>query len=385
MAIMFFALPGIVAGKFEKKLIQAGVYEQSIASPEKKWGAIRYTNLTIGQDSENAIDTITLHFTAANLFSTTLESLEINGLYISGDVDINGNLSIKGLETSPNLKTLASLKARQIHIKNANFSILSAHFGGLRGVVNIYGQREDDAMVWTGNIDSRQEQLELIAKLNAQTNDSGRWIADIEIENAKLERSFGKFTRVSGASQYAGMDDTWQTLNTELNAGGFTAYDTSWQNAAITINATRDNTETYISAKSSGIEGIELNIDADLTLNKIDWNARIYSPTGQKLIQYLSSHNMMPLEKRTADAVADKKGVTVQLKPNKNSLIFRINNQQEELDIKGKIEKTKSRNFRSVFLSNNGIEDANCIKRGAEKYLCHIEFYNENGQYSLNN
>jgi len=340
----------------------------------------------MGQDGENTIDAITLTFTPTTPFSRDIETLEINGVYLSGDINIDGKVSLKGLETLPTLPALSQLNAKQISLKNINLSFLSAHFGGLRGVVNINGNHEDDAIIWNGTIDSRQDQLELVAKLNAQTNDSGRWIADFEIENAKLERSFGKFTRVSGGATYAGSGHKWKSLKGELSAGGFSAYDTMWQNAAITIDATPKLTKTYISAKSSGIEGLELNIDTTLSLKKIDWSARIFAETGQQMIRYFQSHNMLPINEKDLKKMQSLQNVTLHLKPTSKSLIFKVSNDDQEIDIKGKIDNINGNNFTALFTTSeqlsNTISGAKCtINKAKKRQLCRMNIIRKNHKY----
>ena len=373
-----------VDGKIRKSLTEYNINQQLLPEPEKRFGAIRYKNISLSEEGETAIDTLTLTFSPFNW--ATIESINIDGLFLSGEIDINGKLSIKGIDK---LSLNPSDKIKTISIKNANFSLLSAHLGGIRGTMNISAAREDNVLVWSGNIDSRQDQFELISKFNGQMNENSSWINDFEIENAKLERSTAKFTRTFGSASWQGDDTGWKKLTAELNAGGFTAKQSAWKNAGITIEANPKGIKYTIGAKSVGLEELELNIEALYTKKSLAWNANIHSPTGGQLLTYLLRNKYMPFDKENFEQIFQTKNTNLIIKSRSNNLIFSINNEEQNTLIKGKIEKINEHTSKITTTASSDYisteKGVTCVDNEETKNLCTFEIIQKDGAYTLKN
>lgn len=320
---------------FQETMLQNGFEITNIEKIEKRIGAIRYHNLTFGSEEKTSINTLDIQYKP--LLYNNIIKLSASGLFLSGELDINTNLTLKGIKNFDSIFGETKSFPDEISLKDINISLLSAHFGGIRAIANVSGQRENNAIIWTGNIDSRQNQLELIGKINAQSNNSGTWVTDIDIENAKLERNFGKFTRVNGKVQISGKGNTWNSLNAQLNAGAFITHGMSWQNANISIDASEQKSKVLIEAQSSGIKDLELNVESTLKPNQIIWTANIHAQTGKELLDYLNRHKLTPFSNDHIETISELKDLNTTIIPHKNTLIFEIKDETQNIDIKGKI------------------------------------------------
>ena len=370
---------------FRKHLKTYGIASSKVPPPEKRIGALRYKAIAFSEEGETSIDVLTITFSPLKWGS--VKSIDIDGLFLSGELDINGRLSIKGLPPISGIFNLTN-NLETLSISDLNFSILSAHIGGIRGNANIAANREETAFVWTGNIDTRQEQLELIAKFNGQINQNGKWFNDLEIENAKLERGFGKFTRVHGLANWNGDKQRWKELRAELNSGGFIANGTAWKNAAIAIQGSPAGLKSKIEAKSAGIEELELSIDSLYQDKKLSWSADIHSPTATQLINYFSTNNMMPVKTEGFGSLKDKKDINLRLFTKENSLIFNIKNQSQEIDIKGKIERKSINTIDLAYTSkeplNISVKGNKCTKTKPSKLpVCRFQLTQDDTGYIL--
>ncbi|MFK7839173.1 MAG: hypothetical protein AB8B83_02485 [Bdellovibrionales bacterium] len=377
--------PLFVTKTIRDKLINIGFNEASITNPENKWGGVRFKNLKFGDQQQNSIDQTTFYYNALNIFNKTLEKIELNNVYVSGNINIDGQISINGMPQIPTLNELSPHQFNEISIKNLNVSFLSAHFGGMRGIINLNAINSGDIMTWNGNIDSRQDQIEIIAKINAQTRQNSQWIIDIDIENAKLERNFGKFTRVHGSINAQGNKNQLKTFNTSLNAGAFNTYNTKWQNASITINKKPNKKmKAIIDAKSTGFEGLELNAEAILENTSINWIADIYSDNGETLLNYLFFNNLIPLKKDDLKFIKGYKDINLRLKPEQKRLIFNIKNELQNIDIKGRISK-KDNNKHTVLYTHDKRLPANpdFCQTHNKNHICEFEMIFKQGRYIL--
>jgi hypothetical protein len=332
--LLLFKSADFAHNSIQKELLKSGFAMMNFPEPEKRIGALRYKNIAFGTDEhETTIDTLTL--TYSPLQWKQLTSIKINGVYLSGEIDMNANLSLHGMPKLSKISSHIQNSIKTISIKDLNFSVLSAHFGGIRGIINLSAQRDQNALIWSGNIDSRQDQLEIIAKINAQTNNSGTWVTDFEIENAKLERNFGKLTRLNGIINATGQHNEWKNLKAELTAGGFIAHKTTWQNASLTIEASPNSNQFFIAAKSSGTDGLELNIEGILGLRDIRWKGYIHAETGRQLIDYLNTHKIQPFNQDDLEKILAQKNTNTHIFPKGSSIIFNIKNTPEDINIKG--------------------------------------------------
>ena len=367
--------PDLIDNHFQSTLKENGFQIKNIEKIEKRFGVIRYHNITLGEEEKSAIELLDIHYKP--LLLNKIIALKISGIYLSGDIDINGRATIQGIKNgSISIRALNALPA-EISLKNINLSFLSAHFGGIRAKANLTAQREKSSLKWNGNIDSRQDQLEIIAKLSGQMNHTGAWLNDIEIENAKLERNIAKFTRTNGQINLEGNTDQWLRLNANLNAGGFITHNTTWQNANINISATPDEKSLLVTAKSSGIPDLELSIETTLDNNKLEnWNASIYAPSGKALLDYLSSNQIIKLEANQLPIVNQQKDINLDLEKANRSLIFNLKKNQQGTIAKGKFQKSNRNTYIATSTSKNDIfkdvQPVTCSQETAPSpaYIC---------------
>jgi len=97
---------------------------------------------------------------------------------------------------------------------------------------------------------------------------------------------------------------------------------------------------------------------------------------------------MLPLDQDTLATISNVKNITLQLKPTTKSLIFKVSNEDESIDIKGKIEKKDGQDYQGLFKVTrglkSGISGANCKDVQPENSkICQINLIKKNRKYIL--
>jgi len=326
MGAAIFLSPNAVDKSFQNTLKDNGFEITNIGAIEKRIGAIRYTEIALGAEEKSSINTLTIKYKP--LFLNKIKSIKIGQSFLSGNIDIHGKLTINGLKSPQKLTQLTNSSLQNISIQNLNISILSAHFGGIRGTANATAQRKENALIWNGTIDSRQDQLELIAKINAQTNDSGTWVADMDIENAKLERSFGKITRVNGALSINGNKNEWNTAASDIHA-----------------------------------------------------------PTFGSMINYFKRQNMMPLNDAQWNAFKPEANPTLTIQNKTNGLSLSLVTPSQTINARGQIQPINAQNLRIKTAQHKStaltLNEGQCQNAAKNNIICTLNIIQKNGIYSI--
>jgi len=386
-----FKAPSWLDKHIQKQLINNGFVISNIENTEKRIGAIRYNNIQLDTQEQSSIQQLTIKYDPLNW--KNIKSISIDNMFLSGEIDVDKTLQITGIEKIDLPALIKTIPAKSITAKNVNISILSAHLGGIRGTINASATMQNDNQIWTGNITTKQDQFELIAKFNAQYNQSGAWFGELEVENTKLERSDLKLTRVNGMVEFKGINNQWRETNTNLTAGGMFLYNTPWQNTSINVTKTPAITDTIISAKSAGAENLELSVEHKNTSDKTNtpqWNASIHAENGAQLLNYLKNAGLMPLQIRNLKQFSNKTNLKLNIKPQQKSLIFHIKEQNQDIDTKGIIKPKESDTFSIVLAMKNNmlnnIKQAKCRAIEAiDQTICQLNVKHDAGAYNLIN
>lgn len=346
------ALPKTADKALRTQLSSIGLTQVTLPAPEIRFGALRYADIPLDKDEKSFIDTLTITYNPLHLITSKhFKQVDIYGLALSGEMNRTGQLTFSGLE---NLKHLSGTDAiGTLTLKNATFSILSAHLGGIRLTTDLQTQNKPDGTSsWTGHIQSKQDQLTLIAKLNGKKAAQGKWDSTLEIENGKIERSIGKATRIHGLITMRSDDHAPFYIQGDLRAGGINLHNTPWHNAAITLNGTPNHFKTFTEAKSIGHSGLELSITTLHKDSKSGWNARIHAETLKTLFDYLQAKKRIPapFSRQDLAPLNTQKHVDITIAKANHGFNLNVQNINENIDIKGTI-KPQSRDAFSVQLA----------------------------------
>ncbi|MGH1399342.1 MAG: hypothetical protein ACRBCT_09025 [Alphaproteobacteria bacterium] len=253
-----------------------------LPTPQKFWGGLRYTDITLDEDEQNTIGQLSIAYSIPTIiFGGTFDAMLLKELSINGELNTNNTLSIAALGALPD-----TLPAKRVNIKDSTLSLTSANFGNFRINGDIQAQQENENITITGALSSKENHLEAITKLNATVTPDGKLNATIAIENGKMLRRYFKITRVSGEATLGENP----TLN--INAGGLKLLGLPWQNANITIQ----NGKTILTAKAIGAQGIELSLEKETETQKetAPIRGRLYAENAEDLGYYLRQQNIFP-------------------------------------------------------------------------------------------
>lgn len=318
-------LPSHAHEKFQSQIRALGFTDLTLPAPEKRLSAIRYSNIELDAEGRSVIDTLTVHYGIFDmLFGEKIRRVDIGNFYLSGEINTDGKLSLSGLPNPAALMNLHKSRIQNINLKNMTLSVLTAQLGGIRAAFNIQILNSADEMSWTGNFESVQSQLELIAKITGAMQSDSEWQTDIEIENAKIERDIGKITRMSGMMSLYGNGFDITRITSDMKAGGMTLMDLPWQNVSVSLNGIPAQLNTFISAESIGINGLELGFEGLLKNKTYAWNARLYAPNIQTAIEYLSLQKNFIIPKTLAGDIKTKDEIELEFKRRDNAFVLDI-------------------------------------------------------------
>ncbi len=328
---------------FAQRFAALGFSESiTLPEPDKRLSAIRYTNIELDASGRSYIDQMTLHYTIPDLLlGGTFTSLDIKDLFLSGDVNANGDITLSGFENPSALLNINQSHIGIITLKDATLSLLSAQLGGIRIAASMQIKNEDGKTTWTGNLESIQDQLELLAKINGQILNDQDWQNDIEIENAKIERDIGKLTRMSGTASFYGTGKEITKITSDLKAGGMQLMQLPWQNVSIAANGTPSRLTMFISGQSVGINDLELGFEGVLKNKALAWNARIFAPSIKTASEYLSLQNIFIIPKNLLDDIETSGDV---------ELVFTQKEDKAALSIK---DATENKTLKTFALEQN--------------------------------
>lgn len=286
--IAFSLIPTNAQKSLKTELQNLGFNIAPLPSPETRIGGLRFHDIDLDPEGRSSIENLTIHYNAWDIITRgTFKALDIQNMVLSGNIDKDGNLSITGMPTPAQIINLKNISTQTINIQNATISLLTAQLGGIRFSIDAQILDKKNEITWTGLLKSEQNQLELVTKMTGSMKHSGIWQTDIEIENGKIERDFGKITRLSGYTSIYADNLIIKKITSDIKSGGMTLMDLPWQNIALTANGTPDKLNIFMSGKSLGIADLELGFEGEINHGNFLWNARIFAPNTRAAFDYL--------------------------------------------------------------------------------------------------
>lgn len=282
-------IPNTLQKITSKTIKKIGFHSPQLPEPTISLGKISYDKINLDDLGVNTIQSLSASLSPLSFISGKFETLDINGIEIIGSMDINGNIIIDGWEPPDNKQIY--IPARQINIKNADLSLLTNHQGLISLQTDITIQPyQDGKSSFQAQYKSQQKYLSLNGNASGIIA-ADRINSDIEIEMGKINWPIHdiKMTRIHGwANVTLAPKEANYNILSEVRSGGLRFGKTPWQNTSATLNLSPQNKEIYISAKSLGIEGLELSISE----NNKGSEKFIYAPSQEAWNEYSKIHKV---------------------------------------------------------------------------------------------
>ena len=326
---VFSWLPTSAESRLTDELRELGFSITQLPKPETRIGGLRYHEIDLDPEGRSYIESLTVHYALWDMLAhKKFKALDLKNIYLSGDLNANNTLNLAGINNPEKLINLNAASFQTVNIQNMTLSLLTAQLGGIRLTGNMQIINEDEEMRWTGFIESKQNQLELIAKLTGSMRPNLEWYTDIEIENGKIENDIGKITRLSGYVSFFGQKTTITKITSDLKAGGMEIMGLPWQNASITANGAPNDLSLFISGRSLGVDELELGFEGKLQNENFLWDARIYAPNIQSAFDYLNLQDNFSIPKTIIKETNIKENAELIFVKRKNNFLLTIKDAQ---------------------------------------------------------
>ncbi|MEZ5813653.1 MAG: YdbH domain-containing protein [Alphaproteobacteria bacterium] len=331
-----------MAEKTARALTGAGFPTAALPPPETKFGQITYNGIKLDKDGFSRINRLTLKARPLSfILGKHPENLQIKDIELTGELNENGTITIAGWNGALPALQNAKSKPRIISIENMRISLLSEKWGGisLHGDIQITPSGNNTG--FQARLKAAQKRLNADASIEGQITGEGFWDARIEIEQGKFELGAIKTSRLAGLIKLNGNKAQDTEIIGELESGGLNILGMPWQNGAITIDGNLQQPRMILAAKSSGHEGLELGLTTQNIHTPEIFSGQIHALQLASLFDYLESQNHLPVKRQLLTPLDPLASITVQFSHKKN-LVFKINNDTEQFDIKGKVSKAEN-------------------------------------------
>ncbi|MCF8496770.1 MAG: hypothetical protein K9G62_08940 [Alphaproteobacteria bacterium] len=337
------ALPRQLHLHAAENLKKMGFTEATLPAPSaRSLTRITYENVALDPDKLSTIKTLTLScnpffFPFTHMFS----HVEISGLSLTGETGEEGNITLSGWDKKSFSSSPKETFFRSLDIRKSRLSLLSKSLGGLSVDFELQAHARHDKIDFQGQINSKQKKLIFISDLSGDLDPrSGKWRANMQIEQGKLETPELKATRLSGAVRMDGSGLAKPHIFAEFQAGGLTIYGFPWQNAAGTFEGAPDDFKILTDAKSIGFEGLELSIALRRKGREGVARGSISSRNLSALLAMFESHklNLLPPGMEWPEEIGSSQNIAMDfLARDTRYLNYIIRNDGKFADINGRI------------------------------------------------
>lgn len=333
------ALPSSIHRSALYAIQSAGFTEASLPSPKVGFGRIQYKDIKLDAEAFSTIGTLDIRYNPiAVLFMRKVSSVDIDSLSLTGEMKDDNTLSIAGW-VSPTVWPSFLWSIGKIHIQKSHISLLTDVFGGL--TFDWEGQARQDGThtEFQGNIESRQKSFAVLATVTGILSHAGLWEADLNIEHGRIERPAVKLTRLSGGINVSGDEGQKAKVFSEFRAGGATLYNTPWNNLSGTLEGNAKGVRILANAKSTGITGVELDLDAQYLQDSIKVKGALHSDSFENLDAVLQTAEVDVLPSRLRNA----QDMTLRFFMDDQTQAYYIINQGERSDETGQVSLERFR------------------------------------------
>ncbi|MCB9983122.1 MAG: YdbH domain-containing protein [Rhodospirillales bacterium] len=328
----------------QQALKKAGFENYTLPSAQKKLGQSLYSEITLDPDRFSTVKTLRISYSPLKLLLfKKIDSIELTGLDLTGELTPQGQISIAGKTRNENtISLLQTLKtAKNIEIKNARLSLLSQQWGGITIELDAQLRNRRSNTDIQGRVKATQSQLSLNANMEGQITDEGFWDLRMELEQGKFALENLKATRLAGIINISGSNLGDIRLLGELESGGLNVMGFPWQEAAITIDGSVHEPRMILAAKSTGIEDIELGLSIPNMRTPSIFSGNLHIKTLANAFDYLRQQNKLPIPQSALTELAPLNDIQIDFSHQKD-LILNIKNEDQLIDIKSDIVINKN-------------------------------------------
>ncbi len=301
VALFFAALfltgifgPSSSAERLAKQSLESLGFDTSLfPHAVEGWGKAYFNNIALDKDGFSTIQSIDIRYNPVTFpFTGKLDSVTLEGLNLTGEWDpaAKQKLTFSGFSVPEEISPLAKIPARRIKIAKAGISVLTPGLGGISVTFDGEGViRKKKKLEFQAHIESGQKYISFSA--NADGVIAKHYAnLDIQIDEGKFEvpEAEIKTTRINGAFNATLDNDMNLKILGELQAGGMNVIGTPWQNASATFDISNGTMQIFSEGKSTGVEGIELNINMQKQgAGPLFTSGSIHADSGADLAAYL--------------------------------------------------------------------------------------------------
>ncbi len=288
---LFVLSPQIVQEQVVEKFGALGINVAALPAPQKRYGALRYTDAALDTEGFSTIKTLDIVYDPLKLLMLKkLDSIKISGLSMTGEIAEDGALSIAGWKNIPIPLSHERFELNKIDIADARLSLLTPFLGGITLNYDLQITKRKKNLELQGRINSEQKRLSLSAGISGHINNKNLWQTNFNIEQGRIELADIKASRVISNIQISNNNGAEPKLFAEFTAGGISMHNLPWQNASGSIEGTPFNYKILIDAKSTGAEGVELSLNAEKALNRpAALMGNLHAENAAALVKYLQN------------------------------------------------------------------------------------------------
>lgn len=335
-----FYAPVAVHKKLEIALKASGFKNAQIIEKESGWGHAEY-HIKLDNEDFSSIESLKINYsTIGTILFSSFDSVQIENIRLTGEINENQKLSIAGWTNSPLQNITHSLfNANAINIKNAQVSLLSNNHGGISLQISAQGHKTNTGMSFQGKVSNTQKHMRYRAKMSGHINSPESWQSDFVIEEAKLNMPHLKAARVTGEVNITKDLSTPNAyINGQLRSGNLGILKTSWKDASLTIEGNLKAPQTIIAAKSNTYKNLELGLSLPNLQNLQTLSGYIYTQEPQSIFDLLEQHKPLELKKETTERLLPLTNTEIAFEKNGKFLDINIRNQQNDIDITGRLQ-----------------------------------------------
>jgi hypothetical protein len=338
LGIIYFIGPALLAPSADNQLATllkaAGFVNISLPEPQKKSGALQYSNIALDKDSFSTIGRIKLK----RSWSGGWNEIEIENVDLTGELHEGLQIALAGWDKNNiSTKNLFLKSSPIISIKNARLSLLNEEIGGITLNFDLQIRPKGDDWEFQAGLKGAQSQLSYEASANGSITDQGFWQAAIDVPQTKFSLGLIKGSRVSGTINVSGYKLESSEILGELQAGGLSVLNLPWDDASVTLDGTLDKTRMILSAKSAGLEGIEFSLAIDSIQKAGSYSGVMHTDRLGTLFDFLNSRKSLYFTREDLAALDGQENLEANFKGSRNLFLFEINKDGVPLIAKGEI------------------------------------------------
>ncbi len=286
--IIYLILPGKIETRFENKLQEFGFPHANIEKTTLGFKTVIFQNITLDKDGQNKIKRLKakgnwLSFVTGN----NIKTIEITGL--DSTSKINRPSPLLWLKNKSYLERIHALPIDKITIEDAKFNLIVKNKQITLNSRALVQQKDADKDI-TFTLKSASSDLDLDSHWTATLKQNAMLQLNSDIKSVKFHSDPLKINRGAGWLSFD-TSTTPASISGQLEAGSGDLLDTPIKNISFLIGQSDDSYPLLFRADASGVDGVELAADLDLTGSSEDYKftTSLNIKNGKDFIDYMQT------------------------------------------------------------------------------------------------